>query len=521
MRCVMVMYDSLNRHALSPYGDEAWSWVKTPNFDRLAKRAATFDTSYVCSMPCMPCRRDLHTGRPNFLHRSWGPIEPFDDSMPEMLKRAGVHTALISDHQHYWEDGGCTYHNRYSTWQHHRGQEGDPWIGQVAPEPAHPMAHSRNAGMPDNLANPGIDYQDRINRKFMRSLADLPQTRTFNAGLDFIERNADADRWMLQLETFDPHEPFHTTREFKDLYAEHHDRWASIDGRHMDWPEYRKVYPDEKPEVVRHLRTQYAALVSMCDARLGDVLDAFDRHGLWDDTMLVVWTDHGFTLGEQDWWAKMNMPWWDVLAKTPFFVHDPRYPEAAGQRRSSLVQPAIDLAPTLLHFFGLETTPDMLGRDLELTIADDTPVREAGPFGGHGGHVNVTDGRHVYMRAAADPAANRPLSDFTLMPTRMKHLIDPAELQHNRVTWHQPFDFTKGCGVMRIPADDGHGATRHHAAQANYGTLLYDTHTDPAQESPINDATIESRMTNHLVTLMAECDAPAEQYERLGLAQPA
>ncbi|MEM6756675.1 MAG: sulfatase [Planctomycetota bacterium] len=520
MRCVMVMYDSLNRHAVSPYGDPAWDWVKTPSFDRLAKRAATFDTSYICSMPCMPCRRDLHTGRPNFLHRSWGPIEPFDDSMPEMLKRAGVHTALISDHQHYWEDGGCTYHSRYSTWQHHRGQEGDPWIGQVAPEPAHPMAHSRNAGMPDNLADPGIAYQDRVNRKFMRHAADLPQNRTFAAGLDFIDRNAQADRWMLQLETFDPHEPFHTTREFKDLYAEHYERWSSIDGRHTDWPEYRKVYPDEKPEIVNHMRTQYAALASMCDARLGDVMDAFDRHGLWDDTMLVVWTDHGFFLGENDCWAKMHMPWWDVNARTPLFVHDPRHPEAAGQRRGALVQPAIDLAPTLLHFFGLETTPDMLGKDLELVIADDTPVREAGLFGGHGGHVNVTDGRHVYMRAAADPSTNRPLSDFTLMPTRMKSLVHADELRHDRVAWHEPFTFTKGCGVMRIPAVDGHAATRPSSAQADFGTLLYDTQTDPAQASPIRDDTTESRMADHLVRLMAECDAPDEQFERLGLTQP-
>ena len=44
-------------------------------------------------------------------------MEPFDDSMPELLKNGGVYTHLVSDHQHYWEDGGCTYHNRYSSWE--------------------------------------------------------------------------------------------------------------------------------------------------------------------------------------------------------------------------------------------------------------------------------------------------------------------------------------------------------------------------------------------------------------------
>lgn len=97
MRAVMVMFDSLNRHLLQTYGCD---WTHTPNFQRLARRAATFDTSYVCSMPCMPARRDLHTGRPNFLHRAWGPVEPFDDSMPQRLREAGVHTHLATDHYH-------------------------------------------------------------------------------------------------------------------------------------------------------------------------------------------------------------------------------------------------------------------------------------------------------------------------------------------------------------------------------------------------------------------------------------
>jgi hypothetical protein len=81
MRAIMVMFDSLNRHMLPPYGAE---WVHAPNFERLYERTVTFDNSYVGSMPCMPCRRELHTGRYNFLHRSWGPLEPFDDSVPEI-----------------------------------------------------------------------------------------------------------------------------------------------------------------------------------------------------------------------------------------------------------------------------------------------------------------------------------------------------------------------------------------------------------------------------------------------------
>ena len=75
MKAIMVMFDSLNRRFLQSYG---CTETITPNFLRLQKRAAQFENSYAASLPCIPARRELHTGRYNFLHRSWGPIEPFD-----------------------------------------------------------------------------------------------------------------------------------------------------------------------------------------------------------------------------------------------------------------------------------------------------------------------------------------------------------------------------------------------------------------------------------------------------------
>ena len=103
MKAIILMFDSLNRHMLEQYRETI---VEAPNFARLAQRAVTFDNFYAGSMPCMPARREMHTGRYNFLHRSWGPMEPFDDSMPEILKKNGIHTRLSTDHYHYVEDGG-------------------------------------------------------------------------------------------------------------------------------------------------------------------------------------------------------------------------------------------------------------------------------------------------------------------------------------------------------------------------------------------------------------------------------
>ena len=106
MKVVFVLFDSLIRKALASYGGTE---IDTPNFDRLAKRGISFDTHYVGSLPCMPARRDLHTGRLNFMHRSWGPLEPFDNSFVKTLRDQGVYTHLVTDHQHYFEDGGAGY----------------------------------------------------------------------------------------------------------------------------------------------------------------------------------------------------------------------------------------------------------------------------------------------------------------------------------------------------------------------------------------------------------------------------
>jgi arylsulfatase A-like enzyme len=491
MKAIMVMFDSLNRHMLPPYGCD---WTHAPNFARLARRAVTFDRSYVCSMPCMPARRDLHTGRPNFLHRSWGPLEPFDDSMPEMLGKAGVHTHLASDHYHYWEDGGATYHNRYGSWEFFRGQEGDLWRGQVADPELPANALGRHARM-DTYSR-----QDMINRAAMSREADHPQPQTFAAGLDFIRRNADQDRWFLQIETFDPHEPFFSHRRYKDLYPYDHD------ALHFDWPRYEAV--TETPEQVQHLRYEYAALLSQCDAYLGDVLDLMDEQALWQDTLLIVWTDHGFCLGEHDCWAKIWLPFYEEIAHTPFFVWDPRCGKR-GERRQSLVQPSIDLAPTLLEYFDLEPTPAMLGKSLSGVVASDASVREAALFGVHGGQVNVTDGRHVYMRGRAGEQ-NQPLYNYTLMPTAMRGFLALDDLQKMEIA--PPFSFTRGCPTMRVPCA-GRPGPRGRAAE----TLLWDVEADPAQQQPLTDAGVEQRMTAQLLRLMQECDAPTEQCTRLGL----
>ncbi len=487
MKAVMMMFDSLNRHFLPGYGCD---WTVMPNFARLAERALTFDRFYAGSLPCMPARRELQTGRYGFLHTSWSPMQPYDDSLITRMKKAGIYTHIATDHFHYWEDGGSCYLSKFDSFEMIRGQQGDPWMGQAAwpkvPETLSGRVNTQNW------------RHDWINRSFLKTEEDMPQKKTFDCGIDFLKRNAGEDGWFLQIEAFDPHEPFYTQQAYKALYPD------DYHGKNMDWPDYgRNEYGEE---VTRHVRYEYAALLSMCDHYLGRLLDVMDELELWKDTMLIVNTDHGFMLGEKEWMGKNVQPMYEEISHIPFFIYDPRFPECRNQRRSALAQ-TVDIVPTLAEFFGVEPPECMDGRSLTPVIREDAQIREGALFGIFGGHVNVTDGRYVYMKAPARPE-NGPLYEYTLMPC---HMRDPFYLSELRsIELVEGFPHMKGSRVMKIPAGG--------SAQAyQYGDLLFDLESDPEQKQAIQDEEEVKRLTRLMLELMEANEAPREQYERLGI----
>ena len=501
MKAVFVLFDSLNRHLLGPYGGTR---IPTPAFDRLARQAATFDRHYVGSLPCMPARRDMQTGRLSFLHRSWGPMEPFDNSFTELLGQAGVYSHLVTDHFHYWEDGGATYHTRYSSCEFVRGQEGDPWKAMVQPhwdrlrERYHPRQFSQAAG----------DYkrQNIVNREYIRSEADFPSVQCFALGHEFLDQNRQADNWLLQIETFDPHEPFHAPDRFKQPFRT---GWT---GPVRDWPRYGRV--DELPEECEELRANYYATVALCDHLLGGLLDRFDRDGLWADTALIVTTDHGFLLGEHDFWAKNRMNLYEEIAHIPLFVHDPRLPRP-GARRAALTQTA-DLAPTFLDLFGVRPPAEMEACSLLPVLDSDQPLRDGLLYGYFGGAVNVTDGRYTYHRFPPD-LRQQDIYQYTLMPTHIFQRFSPEELAGAQLA--PPFPFSKGAPLLRVPVTarspmyDVYGP----GAMLEDETRLYDLASDPGQEHPLEDPAQETRLAALMRRLMQANCAPAEAFARIGL----
>ena len=502
MKAVFLLFDSLNRHLLAPYGGTR---IETPNFARLAKRSVTFDRHYVGSMPCMPARRDMQTGRLSFLHRSWGPLEPFDNSFPELLFQSKVYSHLVTDHFHYFEDGGATYHNRYNSYEFIRGQEGDAWKAMVQPhwERLREMYHERQFSDQQRA----YYRKNMVNREFIKEEKDYPSVQCFARGLEFLDLNRDADNWLLQIETFDPHEPFQAPERFRDAFK------TGWNGPVRDWPRYGRV--DELPEECEELRANYYAVVSLCDFLLGQLLDYFDAHELWKDTALIVSTDHGFLLGEHDFWAKNRMNMYEEIVHIPLFVADPRHSALAGQRRRRLTQ-TIDFAPTFLDLFGVAAPAEMQGKSILSALPKDSEVRKGAIFGYFGGAVNVTDGRYTYHRYPPD-LRSQEIYQYTLMPTHIWARFTPEEMAGAKLA--EPMAFTKGTPLLKVPVIERSPMydTYGPGAMIEDDTRLYDLEADPGQDRPLDDESLERRLAALMGELMMENDAPAEAFARLGL----
>lgn len=482
MKTIMLMFDTLTRTFLSSYGN---SWCHTPNFQRLEKHCCVFDNFYAGSLPCMPARRDLHTGNYNFLHRSWGPLEPFDYSFIQALGDAGIYTHLCTDHSHYFEDGGATYHNRYHTWEGFRGQEGDRWQPR--------LQYQKQGNRPKySCQKTGVSViQHEANMRKQTTEEEFSSVRTIQAGLDFLAENHQEDAWFLQIECFDPHEPFEVSQRYRSLYhlEEGEDRFC--------WPAYTKVTPDGD---IAALRKEYAALLTMCDHYLGKLLDFMDAHEMWEDTVLIVNTDHGFLLGEHGYLGKNFTPMYQELVHLPFYMH---VPNIAPQRRNALCQ-TIDIAPTLLELYQLPIPQGMQGKSLLPVLRHDETIHETVLFGIHGGHVNITDGRYVYMKAAKRED-NQPYVECTLMPTQMRGFFSKQTLAGAQLT--EGDAFSNYIPYLKYPAAT---YVNSHA----YGDLLFDVR---GGERLIWDDARKERMEKLLVKQMQACEAPAEEYERLGL----
>jgi arylsulfatase A-like enzyme len=502
---VVVLLDSLNRHLLGGYGSSEFD---TPNLDRFAQRATRFTNHHAGSLPCMPARHDLLAGSLDFLWRPWGSLELWDEPITVSLRRAGVVTQLISDHPHLFETGGENYHTGFSAWDYQRGHESDAW--RTRPDSSWVGAPSFGRG--------SMPYDD--SRGWFRDESDFPGPRTMAATARWLADDAPYHRdhgqpWLLFVDEFDPHEPFDTPEPWASRYDPDWDR--ATHGPHLIWPPYTGRGLDTgvlTERQGRQIRAQYGAKLSMIDHWFGSVLDQLDAGGWWDDTAVIVCTDHGHYLGEHDAWGKPAIPLYEPLLHTPLFMWWPGVSAPASD--VSALTTNVDIHATICDLFGVEPPERAHGRSVRpLLEGTATSIRDWALAGVWGREVHVLDQSRKYVRGPAGD--NAPLSMWSNRWSTMPlHNLPDLRLplpDHRATLAHMPGSTVP---VIRQPFTDG-DLLPFWAYAERMETLCFDLAEDPGEEHDLSDTAIEADMIELLRLALAEVEAPEDHLVRLGL----
>jgi len=337
------------------------------------------------------------------------------------------------------------------------------------------------------------------------------------AAARWIDENAGKhDRYLLFVDEFDPHEPFDTPERWSSLYDPD---WI---GPHLIWPPYidgalRRGVLDER--MARQIRAQYGAKLSMIDHWFGEVVAALDRNEQWDSTAVIVVTDHGHYLGESDRWGKPAVPVERTLGHIPLMVWWPGLDAGTCDALTT----SVDVFATLADVFGVEVRQRTHGKSMvPLLQGEVSSIRDWLLTGVWGREVQLVDKQRRYCRAPAGD--NAPISiwsnRWSTMPVSVLAPDVAMPLPDQRATLasmpgstvpviHQQWDVSDRLAFW---------------AWGDFsGNHLWDRYNDPTEErdrvseSGGDARAVESDASELLRHALTELEAPADQFERLGL----
>ncbi|MBP89505.1 MAG: iduronate-2-sulfatase [Planctomycetaceae bacterium] len=360
------------RPALGCYDD---SVAVTPNIDRLASRGMVFNRAYCQLAVCCPSRLSLMTGRRPDTIRVWDLKTHFRAAMPDVVtlpqhfKNHGYHTRSL----------GKIYHGSGKPSK-------DPPSWSVDPQYDFVRDPKLRYALPQNLQGTGL-------KRSAAEAADVPDSTYIdgivcNTAIRTLGKLQQAGQpFFLSVGFRKPHLPFCAPQKYWDLYNRAKIP-LPVSGKHpQDAPElatrswkelegYSDI-PDDgqlSTEKVRELRHGYYACVSYVDAQVGQLLDELAKLQLAENTVVILWGDHGFHLGEQGLWTKANN--YELSTRVPLIVSVPGQTHA-GLKSNALVE-FVDVYPTLADICELDAPQGVGGISFKpLLTKPDKPWKRA------------------------------------------------------------------------------------------------------------------------------------------------
>lgn len=418
---------------------------ETPNLDRLMSMGTYFDNAHAVVPACNPSRAavltgqsPLHNGVEENTQTFFDAIAP-QDTLPWLFRDAGYKTVGI----------GKIFHEMPQEGKDRPGLAA--FLGQ-AYDHYERSSGGRIEGNVTSILNaltPGTTPE-----------ADLADTRAVRWAADFITRQPDADEggqpWFLSLGIGKPHLNWNVPQKYFDRI----DRSDIVvpdtpSGDYEDVPPFYQQFLGWLREVHQGVLDRgvwvdaihaYLAAVAYADAQLGTFLKAMDRADAWDDTTLVLWSDHGYQLGDKEVWGKFTH--WEQATNAPLLFVDPDH----GRPGTVVDTPVslMDILPTLTDLAGLRDDGDRDGQSL-VPLIDDPDARWDG-FAGSilDGSVSIRtagfryvlslDGSEQLYDMRRDPEQRTNLADDPGEADRVEHLRDRTVADFTRLGGLAEFD---------------------------------------------------------------------------------
>ena len=401
MNVVLVVFDSWRKDCAGVYGSPPWGKIHVPNFERFAEESLVMTRVFPESFPTLQTRRALYTGRRVYpFHNSdfhlkgdifnnpgWGPIPEEQPTLAEMLSEAGYRTALIADVYHMFKPSK-NYWRGFDQWTFLRGQEFDP----ARSGPLLTQAEM-DYWLPEELRNhPRANYYTALAQGFITNMRDRTREedylapRVLKEAALWLEQNRDADKFFLTVESFDPHEPWFVPEHYRKLYMEE-------EGQEVVFSIYGDV-SDIDPKLVARARANYFGDVTMCDRWFGFLMDTLKAVGRFDDTMVILTSDHGHCVGDRVstglFMGKRAYPSMPEIFDIPLMIRFPGA-EHAGMRSDQFAQHH-DISATILEAAGVEPPPEIEGIPfLESAVAGTPGKRDHVTVGSAQGVTVIND----------------------------------------------------------------------------------------------------------------------------------
>ena len=345
---LFIVVDDLTK-TLGCYGNTV---VKTPNIDRLAKMGIQFNGAYCNYSVCNPSRSSLLTGlRPETttVLDNKKPIQSILGdriTLPALFKQNGYYTMDLGKIFHRPEEK----HNDLNAWDEFHMYRETP-IGKTGEK------RNLTGGVMKWCHWQATEGGDE----------DLPDGQVAKKAVEFIKAKKEQP-FFLAVGFAKPHDPYVAPKKYFDMYPLEEmtppvlpENWETP-GAHT-FPHKNKVFP-EGAEIFQNFTEQdkkeflrsYYACTTYMDTQLGKIIDAIKESGQMDNTLIVFFGDHGYHLGEQNWWNKFTL--YELANNAPFIMAG-AFVKEKGAVSESMFE-FVDIYPTLAELLQLKNTPEYL-----------------------------------------------------------------------------------------------------------------------------------------------------------------